>query len=70
MKHAGINDQKTSLNVLELEDSEISRFIEQRIKKRSLSKLVTKLNNDILYGTSTERENAEKALDRLGLLCC
>ncbi|WP_298973336.1 hypothetical protein [uncultured Roseobacter sp.] len=68
MKHEQIAETKMSHSVLGLDEAEIGPFILRCVKERSLSKLVANLNNDILNGTSTERDSAEKALGRMGFL--
>lgn len=68
MKHEMISETKVSQNVLGLPESEIAPFVSRCVKERSLSSVVADLNNDLLFGTQTEREDAKKALQRIGFL--
>lgn len=68
MKHETISETKISHSVLSLDDNDITRFVRRCVKERSLSKIVADLNNDLLFGTQTERENAKEALHRIGFL--
>lgn len=68
MKHETISETKMSQSVLGLDENDVAPFVRGCIKERSLSRVVTTLNNDLLFGTQTERDDAKKALDRLGFL--
>ncbi|MGZ2256476.1 hypothetical protein ACVC7O_04170 [Roseobacter sp. A03A-229] len=68
MKHETISETKMSQGVLGLDENDVAPFVRRCIKERSLSRVVTTLNNDLLFGTQTERDDAKKALDRLGFL--
>ncbi|WP_195819858.1 hypothetical protein [Roseobacter sp. MH60115] len=66
MKHETISESKMSRNVMGLDDGEIAPFVRKCVKERSLSRVVTSLNNDLLFGTQTERDDARIALQRIG----
>lgn len=68
MKHETIPETKVSHSVLNLGDGDVAPFVRKCVKERSLSKIVANLNNDLLYGTQTERVNAREALGRIGFL--
>lgn len=68
MKHETISETKISHNVMGLDDGEIAPFVRKCVKERSLSTVITNLNNDLLFGTQTERDDARSALQRIGFL--
>lgn len=68
MKHAFISEDKVSHSVLSLGETEVGPFITRCLKERSLSTVISSLNNDVLYGTPSERAFAERALGRIGFV--
>lgn len=68
MKHETISETKISHNVMGLDDGEIAPFVRKCVKERSLRAVITNLNNDLLFGTQTERDDARSALQRIGFL--
>lgn len=68
MKHEQINSGKIAHSVLQLDEREVTRFIAQRVKERTLSILISDLNHDVLYGSMTERGTAQKVLNRMGFI--
>ena len=68
MKHEIVSETDMAHDVLGLDDGEIAPFVRKCLKDRSLSSLVSHLNNDLLFGTPAERESAEVALRRIGFI--
>ncbi len=68
MKHETISETKVAHSVLGLDDNDIASFVRRCMKDRSLSKLVSSLNDELLFGTTSERDDAKRALNRLGFL--
>lgn len=58
--------QTASQEVLSIEKGGAAAFVQQQLHDRSLHGTVVKLNKEFLFGTPHERENARKALTRLG----
>ncbi|MCV3270761.1 hypothetical protein [Roseobacter sinensis] len=68
MKYETITETKVAHSVLGLDEKDVAAFVWDRVKDRSLSKLMADLNRDMLSGTERERQDAERALSRLGFL--
>ncbi|MEL6841066.1 MAG: hypothetical protein AAFP85_17420 [Pseudomonadota bacterium] len=58
--------QSASQEVLSIEKGGAAAFVQQRLHDRMLHETVVKLNQEYLFGTPDEREDARKALTRLG----
>ncbi len=58
--------QSASQEVLSIEKGGAVAFIQQRLHDRNLHETVAKLNQEYLFGSPAEREDARKALTRLG----
>ncbi|MDX8346828.1 hypothetical protein SLH49_02410 [Cognatiyoonia sp. IB215446] len=63
LRHA---TQSASQEVLSIEKGGAMAFIQQQLHDRLLHETVVKLNQEYLFGTPNEREDARKALTRLG----
>lgn len=68
MKHETISETKISHSVMGLDEGEIAPFVRKCVKERSLSAVIANLNNDLLFGTQTEQDDARTALQRIGFL--
>jgi hypothetical protein len=62
-----VNDD-VAAKVLQMTDADITQFVRICIKDRALSSVVATLNRSVLQGAECDRQNAEKALTRLGFL--
>jgi len=58
--------QSASQEVLSIEEGGAAAFVRQRLNDRILHETVAKLNQEFLFGTPDEREDARRALTRLG----
>ena len=58
--------QSASQEVLSIEKGGAVAFVRQRLHDRLLHETVMKLNQEFLFGTPDEREDARRALTRLG----
>ena len=68
MKHQRIANTLTSQHVLSINKADLPPFIGECIRERSLSRLVSNLNREVLEGTDTEKAEARKALALIGFL--
>jgi len=68
MKHHAISDTPTSVHVLSLAPSDVPMFVRNCVRDRSLSALVKDLNNDLMFGTEGQKEEARRALKHIGFL--
>lgn len=68
MKHDTIRKLPTSARVLDIETTDVARFVQKCVQERSLSVLVKELNHDYLFGTAEERDSAEQALRHMGFV--
>lgn len=59
-------ERSASQEVLGIEEGGAAAFVQQRLHDRNLHQTVAKLNQEYLFGTPGEREDARKALTRLG----
>jgi hypothetical protein len=57
-------------DILDLAPDAVPGFIQHHAGKKTLSRMVKRLNADLLEGDLVARDRAEQALDRLGLLIC
>ncbi len=55
-----------SQEVLAIAKGGAAAFVKQKLHDRALHETVMQLNNEFLYGSVSEREDARKALARLG----
>lgn len=46
----------------------VIEFVNNCVRERSLSKIMVRLNQELLNGTTTERAEDRKALKRLGFI--
>lgn len=68
MKHHVISDTPTAALVLNIKPSDIPPFVRKCVRERSLSALVRQLNNDLEFGSTTQKEEARRALRHIGFL--
>jgi hypothetical protein len=57
-----------SLEILAMGEGETAKFVEDKLRDRSLNKTVAELNKICLSGSSADKKLANKALRRLGFL--
>lgn len=55
-------------DILDLAPDAVPGFIQHHAAKKTLSRMIKRLNEDVLGGDAVARERAEQALDHLGLL--
>lgn len=68
MKHQTMSAVSPAASVLSIDPAEVAVFIRKCVQERSLSTLVSDLNDDLLFGTAEQREDARCALLRLGFI--
>lgn len=68
MNHAYIDEQTAAFTVMNLGQGEVTQFVADCLRQRSLSKVIARLNHELLNGSAAEREEAQNALNRLGFL--
>ncbi|WP_375230273.1 hypothetical protein [Roseobacter sp. S98] len=68
MRHAVISEKPCAESILAMAGNEVGAFVERCIRDRSLSRLVSDLNNALMSGTPNEQEKARKALQHMGFI--
>ena len=68
MQHHVNHDIPVSVHVLGLDPSDVPPFVRRCVRERSLSGLVKNLNNELLFGTADQREEARRDLKHIGFL--
>lgn len=68
MKHYTLNDVSPAAGVLVLEQADVPPFVRKCVEDRSLSTLVSELNDALLFGTAEQKDEAGRALNHLGFL--
>jgi len=58
----------TSTDILAVAPDAVGAFIRQHASTKTLSRMVKRLNRDLLEGDTAARAMAERALDHLGLM--
>jgi hypothetical protein len=59
---------KSAMDVLSIDTRDIPPFVRDCVNARSLSCLVSELNQQMLFGAQDEKEEARKALAHLGFI--
>lgn len=61
-----IHEQSVAYSVLILGQDDVTEFVTNYLRERSLSKILARLNQVLLNGTMTGRADAQKALKTVG----
>lgn len=59
-------DVSTASNLLSLSETDVAQFIRQCVRNRSLSAVMTELNDAVLFGSREESDRARRALEHIG----